>query len=256
VNTWAFGAIVWTAGDGRTVRLPVAVRPVTLGAPATFTSTAAADSGTLEWTVQSGYDGTIDARGFGLVADAPTPGLFVAQDPDQDIASGTFTDGVYVKDFSLAAGKLYTAATFNSTTEAGADLDLYLFADLNADGDFAFPGELVRVSGAGDSNETIELQRPPALDYRLVVHGWGTAGGDGSDFTLHEWYLPTGPADPSTLAATAGTGDPFAVAIGDVVPITATYAGITGAGTQYRGTVEYYNGAATRIGTTVVVLNR
>src|SRR6185436_15796485 len=131
--------------------------------------------------------------------------------------TGTFTDGVYVKDFSLAAGKLYTAATFNSTTETGADLDMYLFADLNHDGTFAYPGELVRSSAGGDSNETIELQRPPALNYRLVVHGWGTAGGDGSAFTLHEWYLPSGPADPATLAAHAGSGDPFAVGIGDIV---------------------------------------
>ncbi len=162
-----------------------------LGAPITFTATASADSGTLNWDIQAGYNGLRSTRsGFGLVADAPTPGLNVAQDPDQDIATGTFTDGVYIKDFSLAAGKLYTAALFNSTTEAGADLDMYLFADLNGNGTFAYPGELVRVSGAGDSNETIEFQRPPALNYRLVVHGWGTAGGDGSAFTLHEWYLP------------------------------------------------------------------
>jgi subtilisin family serine protease len=256
INAWAFGAIVWTAGDGRTVRLPVAVRPVTLGAPLTFPATATADSGSLTWNVQAGYTGTIDARGWGLVPDSATPGLFVAQDPDKDISTGTFTDGVYIKDFSLAAGKLYTAATFNSTTEAGADLDLYLFADLNNNGSFAFPNELVRVSGGGDSNETIELQRPPALNYRLVVHGWGTAGGDGSNFTLHEWYLPTGPVDPPTLNSHSGTSDPTAVGIGDIVPITSTYAGISSVGTQYRGTVEYYDQGNVRIGTTVVVLNR
>jgi subtilisin family serine protease len=255
IGSWTFGAIKWTAGS-RTVRMPVALRPVTLGFPTTFTANAAGDSGTLNWNVQAGYTGTLEARGFGLVADVPTPGLFVAQDPDQDISTGTFTDGVYVKTFSLAAGKLYTAATFNSTTEAGADLDLYLFADLNNDGTFAFPGELIRVSGGGDANETVELQRPPALNYRLVVHGWGTAGGDGSAFTLHEWYLPTGAADPSTLSAFAKAGDPAAVTIGEVVPITANYAGITSVGTQYRGTVEYYDGTPTRIGTTVVILNR
>jgi len=263
LNAWTFGAIVWTAGDGRTVRLPAAVRPVTLSAPTTFVATAAADSGTLNWNVQAGYTGTLDAQGFGLVADAPTP-AFVAQDPDQDISTGPFTSGVYVKDFTLAApGKLYTAALMNSTTETGADLDLYLFADLNGDNNFAFPGELIRVSGGGDSNETVELLRPLALNsngtvrrYRVVVHGWGTAGGDGSAFTLHEWTLPTGPVDPPTLAARAGTGDPFAVTIGDTVPITATYAGITGPGTQYRGTVEYVDQTATRIGTTVVILNR
>ena len=225
-------------------------------APTTFTATASADSGALNWNAQAGYAGTLDARGFGLVADAPTPGLSVAQDPDQDIGSGTFTDGVYVKDFSLAAGKLYTAALFNSTTRPGADLDMYLFADLNNNGTSPTRASSSRASGGGDSNETIELQRPPALNYRLVVHGWGTAGGDGSTFTLHEWYLPTVAPDPPTLAAQAGSGDPFAVSIGDIVPITSTYAGITGPGTQYRGTVEYYNQANTRIGTTVVILNR
>jgi len=256
LDVWTFGAIVWTAGDGRTVRLPVAVRPVTLSAPTTFLAAAASDSGTLNWNVQAGYEGTLDAQGFGLVADAPTAGLHVDQDPDQDIETGTFTDGVFIKDFSLAAGKYYAAALMNSTTEPGADLDLYLFADLNSDTQFAFPGELVRASGGGDSNENVEIQRPPAFNYRLVVHGWGTAGGDGSDFTLHEWFLPTGPVDPPTLAAEAGTGDPFPVSIGGTVPITATYAGITGPGTQYRGTVEYFNEIPLRIGTTVVILNR
>jgi len=255
LNAWTFGAIVWTAGDGRTVRLPVAVQPVTLSAPATFTASAAADSGTLNWNVQAGYTGTLDAQGFGLVADVPTASS-VAQDPDQDISTGTFTDGVVVKNFPLATEKLYTAALFNSTTEPGADLDLYLFRDRNNDGTFAFPGDLVAVSGGGDSNETVQLLRPVAGNYRLVVHGWGTAGGDGSAFTLHEWTLPTGPVDPSTLAAQAGTGDPFAVTIGDTVTITATYAGITGPGTQYRGTVEYFDQAAAPIGTTVVILNR
>jgi hypothetical protein len=139
---------------------------------------------------------------------------------------------------------------------------MYLFADLNNDGNFTLssPNELIRVSGSGDSNETIELQRPPALNYRLVVHGWGTAGGDGSAFTLHEWYLPTVAPDPSTLNAHSGTADPTTVTIGQIVPITAIYAGITGAGTQYRGTVEYHRPELapnqTRIGTTVVILNR
>jgi len=255
LNAWVFGAINWTAGDGRVVRMPVALRPVILAAPARITQSVTTDSGALNWNVKVGYTGTLEAQGFGVVADSPTPSLFVTQDTDQDIATNPFTDGVYIKDFSLAAGKYYAAALFNSTTEAGADLDLYLFADLNIDGTFAFPGELVRASGGGDSNENVEIVRPPALNYRLVVHGWGTAGGDGSDFTLHEWYLPTGPVDPATLSAFAGAGDPASVAIGDIVPITASYSGVTSAGTQYRGTVEYRDATA-RIGTTIVVLNR
>lgn len=256
VNVWTFGAIKWTAGDGRTVRLPVAVRPATLGAPATFTAAAPADSGSLTWNVQAGYTGTLDARGYGLVADAPTP-TTVAQDPDQDISTGPFTSGVYFEDFTLAAGnRLYTAATFNSTTEAGADLDLYLFYDFSGDNNITFD-ELAAVSGGGDSNETIQLIRPPAGKFRILVHGWGTAGGDGSAVTLHKWTLPNPAApDPTSLSAQAGTGDPFAVTTGQIVPITANYAGITGPGTQYRGTVEYYSAPTTRIGTTVVILNR
>jgi subtilisin family serine protease len=256
IGVWAFGAIKWTASDGRIVRMPVAVRPVTLSAPATFTAAAAGDSGTLNWNVQAGYTGTLDARGYGLVADVPTP-TSVAQDPDQDISTAPFTSGVYFKDFTLAAGnRLYTAATFNSTTEAGADLDLYLFYDFNGDNAITF-NELAAVSGGGDSNETIQLIRPPAGKFRILIHGWGTAGGDGSAVTLHEWTLPNPAApDPATLNAHAGSGDPFAVTTGQTVPITATYAGITGPGTQYRGTVEYVDQTATRIGTTVVILNR
>jgi hypothetical protein len=256
LNAWTFGAIKWTSNDGRTVRLPVAVRPVTLGAPATFTAATTTDSGTLNWNVQVGYTGTLDARGYGLVADAPTP-TSVAQDPDQNIETDSFGVGTTFKDFTLAAGtRLYTAALFNSTTEAGADLDLYLFFDFNGDNAITFD-ELAAVSGGGDSNETIQIIRPPAGKFRILIHGWGTAGADGSAVTRHEWTLPNPAApDPASLSARAGAGDPAAVTIGQVVPITATFAGITGPGTQYRGTVEYHDQTNARIGTTVVILNR
>jgi hypothetical protein len=256
LDEWVFGAIRLEDGSGGVVRLPVAVRPVAIAAPGTVSATSDAATAELTWEVKVGYTGTLSADGYGLAPDVVTGGQFVAQDPDQDIATGTFTSGVKFYDFTLAANTRYWAGgTREATTEPGSDLDVYLFFE-TADGEPGFSiDDLIAAAADGDSEEIVEQVMPAAGNYRLLVHGWGTPGGAGSDFSRHDWRVDQAAADSGTLVATAGGGDPLAVTTGDEVEITADASGMTVVGQQYRGLVGYSDGTST-IGATVVVIDR
>jgi subtilisin family serine protease len=252
-DQWVFGAIRWTDGSGRVVRIPVALRPVRIAAPPQQAATSTTDTKTLNWDVKVGYTGTLSANGYGLAADTVTGGQFVAQDPDQNIETGTFTSGVKFYDFTLVANTRYWAGgTREATTTPGSDLDVYLFYDAANDG-FTL-SDLIAFSADGDNEEIVELALPAAGSYRLLVHGWGTPGGAGSTFSRHDWRVDQAASDSGTLVATANGGDPAAVTTGQTVPITAQASGLTTV-TQYRGIVTYSDGALT-IGSTVVVIDR
>ncbi len=252
LDEWVQGGIVWTAGDGRSVHLPVVLKPTQLGFPSVVTASVADATGLVEWDVKTGYDGVLSADGFGLVGDAVVTGQFVAQDPDQDITTDTFTSGVKFYDYTLGADVRYFAAgTAGNTTTPGSDLDVFLFFDATNNG-FTF-GDLVALSADGDSDEVVELIDPVAGSYRLVVHGWGTPGGAGSSYTLHQWSVDQAAADTGTLVATAGAGDPAVVSTGAMVGIDAAVSGLATAG-QYRGIVTYRD-AGGSLGTTVLLVN-
>ena len=253
LDEWVFGALVLSSGE-YSVRSPIALRARILDAPATVEETAAADSGSLSWDVQVGYTGTLSATANGLVPDAVTAGLEVAQDPDQDIETDTFTSGVHVKEFATAGVEYFAGGTLEATTEVGSDLDVFLFRE-HEDGVDGFTfDDLVAFSADGDSEEIVELVHPADDTYRLVVHGWGTPDG-ASSFDLHEWLVDDAAPDDAAFEAHAKDADPAAVATGEVVPITATFSGVSQVGTQYRGIVDYDDGTAA-IGSTVVILNR
>jgi len=113
----------------------------------------------------------------------------------------------------------------------------------------------VAQSADGDSEEIVDLVHPANGNYKLLVHGWGTPDG-ASSFSLHQWVITDGAPDAGNFAAKAGTADPFAVTAGQTVTITGAYSGLTTTGTQYRGLVDYTDGAAARLASTVVQINR
>lgn len=82
---WATGHVVWSGPGGKSVRIPVVVRPGVADAPAAVE--VARDADTLELPVLSGVDGTLETRVRGLVrADeytgrAPEQTLFDKADP-------------------------------------------------------------------------------------------------------------------------------------------------------------------------------
>jgi subtilisin family serine protease len=256
LGSYVGGQLTWTqtGANPHVVRSPMVIKPVAIAAPATRTVAASANSGSTNWNVKVGYNGTLSANAYGAAADA-TSAQVVNQDLDQDPATATYTSGTNSFDFTLTAADQYWAGgTEAATTEAGSDLDVYLLRDVNNDSTFAFPGEVVAQSADGDSEELVQLVHPTAGNYRLLIHGWGTPDG-ASSYTLHMWDV-NGASDGGSLTAQAGTGDPFAVSIGDTVQITLNWSGLTSVGTQYRGIVDYIDQNPARVGTTVLLINR
>jgi hypothetical protein len=253
-DEWAFGELVLSSGPYR-VRSPIALRAKAIDAPAVVSANATAAAGSLTWPVMAGYNGTLSAIGYDLVADTLTPGLVVTQDPDQDPATDTLTSGMYVKDFALSGAQYLAGGTREATTEAGSDLDVYLLYETK-DGHAGFTfDDLVAMSADGDSEEIVQLVHPADGNYKLLVHGWGTPDG-ASSFSLHQWVIDDSAPDAGTFEAHAGTGDPFTVSAGQVVTITGMYSGLTTTPTQYRGLVDYSDGAAVLPASTLVLLNR
>ncbi|MGH2462176.1 MAG: S8 family peptidase [Candidatus Limnocylindria bacterium] len=254
IGTWVFGEVTLTDGGSHTVQVPVALRAQTIDAPAHVEDTSAA-ADTTTWNVTVGYTGTLEATGYGLVADTVTGGLVVAQDPDQDPSTATFTSGMFFKDFTLSGAQYLAGGTREATTEPSSDLDIYLLYK-PADGDpttFSF-NDLIAFSADGDSEEIVEVVHPADGDYRLLVHGWGTPDG-ASSFSLHEWVVDDTTAEAADFNANAGAGDPAAVITGATVLITANYSGLSTTPTQYRGVVDYTDGVTT-LASTVLLINR
>jgi subtilisin family serine protease len=252
LNAYVGGQLTWTqtSGGSHVVRSPIVVKPVAIAAPSSKTFTTASGPG--NWNVKVGYAGQLNASAYGAAADV-TSAEVVLQDIDQEPTTDPFdpTKGTNFYEFSLTSANPYWAGgTEAATTEAGSDLDVYLYRDPNADNDWS-DAVLVAQSADGDSEEIVQLVHPTAGTYRLVVHGWGTPDG-ASSFTLHRWTVG-GSADLGSLEAHAGSGDPATVAIGDTVAITLNWSGLT-TGTQYRGVVDYDDGT-NRLASTVVLIN-
>jgi subtilase family protein/fibronectin type III domain protein/peptidase inhibitor I9/PA domain-containing protein len=230
LGTFQTGSIKWTGDKGHVVRMPVAIRPVAVAAPAEVTGNA----GGISYSVKTGFaPGPLSFEARGLVAGIETDAT-VAQDPDQtfdpNVATGTFS-----KSFTVPAGQslLRTGIDEGFITPSGTDLDVFLFRGTT------FVGQ----AADGDSNEMVTLSNPIAGTYTVFVHGFAT-NGPSADFTLFEWQVPT------TSAGNMNVPGPVATTIGGTVPVNLSFTGLA-AGTWYLGQVRYLDGA-TPVGTTIV----
>ncbi|HEX9773583.1 MAG TPA: S8 family peptidase [Steroidobacteraceae bacterium] len=213
------GFLVWTesGGPGRTVRIPIVVRPVALGSPASVSGTG----GPISYDVVFGYDGPFTAAARGLIP-AQTTVTTVADDPTNGNCSLT-TPNAYKEVVAIAAGTTYARfSLFDEFTDGNDDLDMCVFNSA---------GGLVGGSGSGTSAEEVNLTNPTADSYTVVVQGWQTDGPD-AQFTLFKWLL--GSADEGNMAVTA----PAAAVTGAIGTITLDFTGLT-PGTKYLGSVAY-----------------
>ena len=142
-----------------------------------------------------------------MAPDVLVPGT-VTQDPNQtfaptDVGNGATAHPIVLTDASFLRITLNTA---DLTPPNGAiDIDLYLY---DAAGEVAS-------SGAGSTNEIIQLEAPAPGTYTLYVHGWQTTG-TSVGYNLHTWQVPAAPgggslvinaAPPSATQGTVGTVD-------------------------------------------------
>jgi subtilisin family serine protease len=233
LDEWRFGSLTWV-GDGYAARSPIAVKAVQIEVPASVSGTGT--EGEASFDVTFGYTGEYDAAAHGLEANSPIVGS-VTQDPDQSFDPSDVGNGATAHDISLSGSLFYriTLTTADLTPPNSAiDLDLFLYKD----------GAQVAVSGAGSTNELIELAAPEDGDYVLYVHGWQTTGIE-VGYSLNTWNVPS--AEGGSLSVLS---EPEDAVLGATETITVGWSGLEPGG-QYLGAVSHHDGDS-QIGLTLV----
>jgi subtilisin family serine protease len=184
-NNWAFGALTWSDGIHE-VYSPIAVRPLSVKAPAELVLEGTAGSTEIE--VQFGFAGTYTAGAHGLAAPLRIPGT-VEDDPNNSFVF--LGPGTHLTLLNLPAGlAFFRTALFNEYTDGDDDLDLYVYY---------CPGGLCSLRGSSgnpDSNERVSIVAPEAGLWAIFVHGWETDGPD-ANFELFNWALSATPGSPN-----------------------------------------------------------
>lgn len=215
LNTYTGGYLTWSDGV-HSVRSPIVVRPVALGAP----SSVSGDGGAINYDVLFGYSGAFTATARGLVPANVTAGN-VAQDPDQTFNPADPTGTVAVS-VVIPAGTTYARfQLFDADVAPGSDIDLYVFRG----------GTQVGASTTGTSAEVVNLVNPTADTYTVYIHGWGLTA-DPSPFVLYTWVLGSTDAGNMTVSA------PAAAVIGTTGTINLTFSSLA-PGTKYLGSIAY-----------------
>lgn len=255
-RTYGFGAVVLTnRQDGRTVRLPISVRPVQVAAREMIRVSTDQTSGSTPLPVQLGFTGTFSAAGFGLASPQVSAGQTVEA-----------TTGGPTLDPSDPGERRYTVAApagaqlvagETSNVDAGdpnTDLDLYLFCDPNSDGNLEDAVGPIAQSAGATALESItvpligpdippEIAGPDAgcplpTTFVFAVVGFTTREPN-SVFDFTSWLVnDPSPDDPSNPPAITVTGDPVAATPGKQVTLSLNWSGVAANGT-YLGVVGY-----------------
>jgi len=215
LDQWRFGSLAWEGSDNA-VYSSLAVRPITVTAPAQVTALGA--SGTLSFPVEFGYTGSYVPGVHGLRLPLVVEG-YVDRDPTKTFTFRT-EDGVTAHLIDVPTDQAYARfALFDALTDGNDDLDLYVYFcpdNVNC--------YKVGESGNPTSDEEVNLLLPTAGRYAALVHGFETdqvAGGPGSYYTLLAWAF--GLADD--LGNMTASGPPF-VNAGTTDTVTVDWSGL------------------------------
>lgn len=235
VGAWRFGSLTWRSGKNE-VRSPIAVNAAAIEVPAAVSGTGT--DGTLSFDVAFGYTGAYEAQAHGLAANSPLVGT-VGQDPDQDFdpsddGNGATANELIVTDASFLRITLGTDDLVPA--DPNIDLDLYLYL-----GD-----QLVAISGAGGTDELIELEAPENGTYTLYVHGWGIPGSGTVDYSVNTWAVPSAAGGGSLSILSA----PTEATLSSTGTVEIGWAGLD-AGATYLGAVTHHDGSG-QVGMTLV----
>ncbi|HEX6300176.1 MAG TPA: S8 family serine peptidase, partial [Acidimicrobiia bacterium] len=234
LDEWRFGSLTWT-GDGYSARSPIAVAGAQFDAPDSVTGTGT--QGQASFDVTFGYTGEYDAAAHGLAPNVPIVGT-VTQDADQSFSPSDVGNGATAHDITLNGSAFFriTLATGDLTPpDPAIDLDLFLYKD----------GQQVALSGAGSTDELIELVSPEDGAYTLYVHGWQTTGLE-VGYSVNTWDVSAA-ADSGSLSI---LGEPEDATAQTTETITVGWSGLA-AGEQYLGAVSHHD-ADSMIGLTLV----
>jgi hypothetical protein len=223
VGEWRFGSLTWKSGK-YTVYSPLAVKGALFDAPAEVSGAGA--SGSTSFDVKFGYTGSYTAAPHGLVPATVTTAN-VLQDPDQTFApSDVAAGGANLHQFTLTDAAHFRIAMPPEATEAGADLDIFVFDPSNA---------LVATSTAGGTDELIDIPQPADGTWSVYVHGWAAPGGD-SDYNMWSWAVPNASGGSLSLDAA-----PTSATIGALGALNLSWSGLTtgSVGDWYLGAVSH-----------------
>jgi len=229
VGDWSFGSLTWKGG-GYKVFSPIAVRATLFNAPATVSGAGAA--GTLSIPLSFGYNGAYVADPHGLVPATITTDT-VVQDPDQNFDPGDGFSNLH--QFDLTGADFFRLALPPGSTEANADLDVYVFDPA---------GNFYGASTAGGTDELIDIPLPSPGMWSIYIHGWATIGPD-STYDLSTWTVPSAPGGSLSVDSA-----PAAATIGVTGAVDVSWTGLT-AGVDYLGAVSHGDGTNT-LGFTLV----
>lgn len=219
---WATGFVTLTGPT--TVRMPVAVRPVSVAAPAEVS--AAVEDGSVEIGITPGFTGELELETAGFAEGV--------------VATGTFPQGgnrYYVTqvlaDTSLARFDL-------DSTDDAADLDLTVYR-LNAAGTAIVA--LVGQSATGAADERVDVLDPTPGLYYSVVNNYANAPGQ----TQSAYEFTTYTVTPgTTLGDLAAEPNPLAVTAGEPTTFDAVWSGLDPE-SSYLGWVGYEGALAPTI---------
>ena len=198
LSQWAFGHVTLTGPT--TVRLPVALRPVSVKAPTSVTGTGV--DGSTEVPITGGFTGDLQVS---------TAGLVKGQTSEGSLAVGAYTlecvtigEGNDLAQFDLVA------------PDQTSDLDMYVYAAASCDPStiFAVAGEAATPS----PGETFSLEGAPAGTYIVEVDAFA-AGDQGAPvpWSLRVYDLGGSPSvgnlavDPNPVPVTTGADTSFDV---------------------------------------------
>jgi subtilisin family serine protease len=237
VGEWRFGSLTWREMNGEyEVYSPIAVKGTLFEAPAEILGSGV--SGSASFNVKFGYTGAYTAASHGLTPATVTQDK-VFQDVDQTFSpSDVATNGARLHEFNLSGVAHFSIKMPQESTEANADLDIYVYNPSNV---------LVASSTAGGTQESIDIRLPVDGTWKVYVHGWSTPGGD-SDYNMRTWAVPV--ASGGNLIIDSA---PASATIGTVTPVNVSWSGLTSGspGDWYLGAVSH-TGPSGLIGLTLV----
>ena len=200
-----------------TVRLPVALRPVAVSAPAEVAGKSAVGvAGSADVPITAGFTGELTVKPSGL-AKAFTNSASLA------------VGAVYDDKVTVATGTKFARFAVDATND-GADLDLYVY-ELNAAG---VPVALAGQSATGSADEVVTLTNPKAANYLVEVEGFAAATGESSIGYRYDRFLVT-PA--TTLGGLHAEPNPVPVTQGQPTTFKAVWSGLDAG--RYLGALEY-----------------
>ena len=199
-----------------TVRLPVALRPVSVKAPSSVAGTGT--SGTVEVPVTGGFDGDLNVSTAGLVEGQVDEGEL--PEGESTIACVTIGEGNDLAQFDLVA------------PDQASDLDMYVYEAGSCD-----PASVTALAGEAatpSSGETFSLEGAPAGTYLVEVIAYSAGASDPVPYSLRVYDLGGTP----DLGALSVEPNPVPVTTGGTTSFETGWSGLAADG-HYLGMLGY-----------------